>query len=404
MRPLKVSEVNNYIKKLFASDIILSDIEVEGEISNYNHHYSGHRYFSLKDSNGIIKCVMFKGYGSYLKTDLKEGKKIIAKGYISLYEKTGEYQLYIKSVEDQGIGELFRKFEELKNKLEKEGLFSEDLKKDIPKMPRKIGLVTSATGAAVEDMISVIHRRYPPCNILLFPTLVQGMDAPKQIIEGIEYLDKREDIDLIIVGRGGGSIDELFAFNDEDLARTIFKCNTPIISAVGHETDFTIADFVSDLRAPTPSAAAEVAVPNINEYLEILNDKIRRLRINMYSIIETERSNIKFIKKQIGFNSPKYKIQDKRQTLENSYRDLVDLLYDNIRIKREHLSSLDKELHLKNPSLGLSKGYGIITDENNKLVKSIEGINENDNLYINLKDGKVKTLVLSKEGGSNNGK
>lgn len=397
MRPLKVSEVNNYIKKVFATDMILSNVEVEGEISNYNHHYSGHRYFSLKDKDGLIKCVMFKSHGAKLKADLAEGQKVVAKGYISVYEKTGEYQLYIRDVEDVGVGDLYKKFELLKKKLEEEGLFLQELKKELPKFPKKIGIVTAATGAAVKDMIDVITRRYPSCDILIYPSLVQGKEAYKTLIKGVEYLDERKDIDLVIIGRGGGSIDELFAFNDEDLARAIFKCTTPIISAVGHETDFTIADFVADIRAATPSVAAEIAVPNIYDLKDNLENIKRHILSETIKKINFNRSELDGIKKDLKYNNPYFKVQDKRQDLDYLFKDLVLNIEKIINNKKNELNSIDKTLSLLNPSLGLDKGFGILTNNNGKLIKSVNDVKENDELFINLRDGKIESTVKKVE-------
>lgn len=404
MRALKVGEVNNYIKKILTTDMILSNIEVIGEISNYTHHYSGHRYFSLKDETGIIKCVMFKTYGDKVDIKLEEGSKISAKGYISVYEKTGEYQLYIREVNDQGLGDLYRKYEELKKKLEEEGLFDNSHKKEIPKMPKKIGIVTSATGAAVRDMVDVIHRRFPSCNLLIYPSLVQGSEAPKTLVNGIKYLDSRQDVDLIIIGRGGGSIDELFAFNDEELARTIFKCNTPIISAVGHETDFTISDFVADTRAATPSVAAEISVPDIADLKESLNSYERSLIKSINKVIDRSKSNMDILAKDLKYSNPIYKIQNRRMDLDYILKDLIVMIDQNINKKRMKLNEMDKSLIVLNPTLGLDKGYGILTDESGKLIKSIEDVNINDNITIDLSDGKIRTNVLRIQGGSDYGK
>lgn len=399
MRPLKVGQVNTYIKKMFATDMILSNIEIEGEISNYNHHYSGHRYFSLKDNTGKIKCVMFKSYGQDLKEKLEEGQNIIAKGYISVYEKTGEYQLYVKSIEMQGIGELYRKYEELKLKLEAEGLFSSDHKKKIPSMPRKIGIVTSATGAAVEDMIDVITRRFPATEILIYPSLVQGNQAAREIVGGLSYLDKREDVDLIIIGRGGGSIDELFAFNDETLARTIYHAATPIISAVGHETDFTISDFVADLRAATPSVAAELAVPNISDLKENLSSYKRYLISDMESIITSYRSGLKTMNKELNYSNPIYKIGDRRQGLDFKFEKLANKMNSYILRKKNVLGDYDKKIQLLNPAIGLDKGQAILTNKDGKLIKSVEDLGLEEEFRVNMQDGKLLALVKEIEKG-----
>lgn len=401
MEALSVRQVNSYIKRLFDTDIILSNIKVEGEISNYNHHYSGHRYFSLKDESGRLKCVMFKWDGIKLDKELKEGDKVIASGNISIYDKNGDYQLYVKSIEMQGVGSLYKKFEILKKKLEEQGLFDPKYKKRIPKMPKKIGVVTSATGAVIEDIINVINRRYPICDILLYPSLVQGDDAPKNLIRGIKYLDKRDDVDLIIIGRGGGSIDELFAFNDEELAFSIFNLKTPIISAVGHETDFTISDFVSDLRAPTPSAAAELAVPNIDDLILSLN----RYKDNLIKILANKKmmlnKELESIDKNLKFNSPVYKLQEKQQNLDVLFKELINIVEKRINKERYRLKELDKNLLLKNPRIELDKGLAIVTDKNGKVINNISEINVKDLLNLNFKDGIVETKVSNVKEGKN---
>jgi Exodeoxyribonuclease VII large subunit (EC 3.1.11.6) len=287
MKPLKVTEINNYIKKIFSQDILLPEVSIVGEISNLSKHYaSGHIYFNLKDENSKLKCVMFKSYVQSATIELKEGLKVVASGNISVYEKDGIYQLYVKSIQKDGIGELYTAFEELKQKLQKEGLFDANHKIPIPEYPKKIGIITSLTGAVIRDILRIIKRRFPPVDIIIYPSQVQGEKAIDQIIEGLLYLDKIDDIDTIILARGGGSIDELFIFNDERLARAIYNVHKPIISAVGHETDFTIADFVSDLRAATPSEAAELVVKDMNTLLremEETRNNIIKTVLNFYS-------------------------------------------------------------------------------------------------------------------------
>lgn len=400
MKPLKVSEVNNYIKRIFAGDMILSNIEIEGEISNYKRHYSGHLYFSLKDHKGRIKCVMFRGDAESCNIDLSEGQKIIAKGYISIYEKSGDYQLYVKNIRQQGIGDLYRQYEILKEKLGAEGLFDDKYKKPIPFMPHKIGIVTSATGAAIKDIITVINRRFPPCNILVYPSLVQGDNAPSNIIKGINYLDNREDIDLIIVTRGGGSIDELFAFNDEKLARVIFLAKTPIISAVGHETDFTISDFVADLRAPTPSAAAEMAVPNIDHLYGTLNSKYRRLINDYEKWMKLNITQLEIISKDIKYCNPIYKIKDKRQELDRIFKDINRSIKDIINNRFKNLLELEKKLELLNPSISLEKGHGILINKDGYLIKSVTELSTNEEFKVLMKDGSIDAVAKEIEGGS----
>ncbi|NLY44537.1 MAG: exodeoxyribonuclease VII large subunit [Tissierella sp.] len=393
MKPLKVSEVNKYIKQIFAGDMILSNVEIEGEISNFKRHYSGHLYFSLKDDRARIKCVMFKSDAESLYLNLSEGQRVVAKGYVSIYEQGGDYQLYVKKISNKGIGDLYAAFEELKKKLEKEGLFDSELKKEIPSMPKKIGIVTSSTGAAIKDIISVIKRRFPPCEILVYPSLVQGPNAPYDIIQGLLYLENRGDIDLIITGRGGGSIEELAAFNDEQLARTIFSLSKPIISAVGHETDFTIADFVADLRAPTPSAAAELSVPNIESLNQLLDSKFNQLIFNYKNKLDIESNNLRLIRKGLKYNNPVYKLRSNRHQLEILFKDLVLKIESKINDYKKHTRDLENSIKLLNPTLSLDRGNGILLDKDGLLIKSIDDIIIGDDINILMKDGTITTLV-----------
>ena len=403
MKPLKVGEVNSYIKRIFAGDMILSNIQVEGEISNFKCHYSGHMYFSLKDDKGKIRCVFFKGDNENSDTNLENGDKVVATGYISVYEKEGDYQLYIRSIKGKGQGDLFKAFELLKKKLELEGLFNESTKKLLPYMPKKIGIVTSATGAAVRDIITIIKRRYPACEILIYPALVQGPNAPRDIIKGLVYLDSRADIDLIITGRGGGSLEELFAFNDEQLARTIYGLETPIISAVGHETDFTIADFVADLRAPTPSAAAELAVPNLADLHRMLYSKYNYLVSNYNRWIGSHKKELQILSGELKFNSHVLKLKDKRQETDNLFKDIMYTLDKRLDGENKRLMKLKHRLSLLNPSIGLENGYGILLDESGFLIRSIDGISINENIEIIMKDGKLNTKVTKIHKEDSNG-
>lgn len=403
MKPLKVSEVNSYIKRVFAGDMILSNLQIEGEISNFKQHYSGHMYFSLKDDKGKIRSVMFKGDNENLTFKLEEGMKVIATGYISVYEREGDYQFYIRSIKDKGIGDLYKAFDELKEKLSKEGLFDEKYKKELPYLPKKIGIVTSSTGAAIRDIISILKRRYSPCHILIYPTLVQGPNAAKEICEGLKYLDNRGDIDLIITGRGGGSFEELFAFNDEELARTIFNLKTPIISAVGHEIDFTIADFVADLRAPTPSAAAELAVPDMSYLNDYLQGKYIHLSNLFNTYLKNHKHYLKVVEKTLEFNNPITKLKDKKQYLDNIYRDLNYLLEKTLSREMKKLVVIEHRLKLLDPSNSLDKGYGIIYNKNGKVVRTIDEVKPNDEVNILMKDGTIKTIVLNVEKGVEQG-
>lgn len=393
MRPYNVSEVNKYINKVISRDVILSDISIEGEISNFTHHYSGHMYFDLKDEGSRIRCVMFKGFNQYLDIEMKNGLNVIISGEVSVYERNGVYQLYAKKVEETGLGDLYKRFEKLKKDLEKEGLFKSEYKKAIPTIPKKIGVVTSATGAAVRDIITVVKRRFPPTNILLYPSLVQGTNAPKEIIRGLEYLDSRDDVDLIIFGRGGGSIEELFAFNDEELARTIFKLKTPCISAVGHEIDFTISDFVADERAATPSAAAEIAVPDIKSYEKELFDLLNLSRTIMNEKIYRLNTEMTQLRREIEFNSPKRKIQDQKIETDGILDNIISNFNKSFDLRKNELLKMKSKLDLVNPLLGIERGFALITNEDGRVIKNIGEISKDEKLNISLKDGKAKVLV-----------
>ncbi|MBU5437555.1 exodeoxyribonuclease VII large subunit [Tissierella sp. MSJ-40] len=399
IKPLKVSEVNSYIKRVFLSDLILSNISVEGEISNFKHHYSGHMYFSLKDHKGKIRCVMFKGDNELINFKLKDGMKVVVTGYISIYEKEGDYQLYVRTIEESGVGDLYKAFEELKRKLELEGLFHKDNKKEIPFMPNKIGIVTSSTGAAIRDIITIIKRRFSSCELLIYPTLVQGSQAPTEICRGLAYLDSREDIDLIITGRGGGSIEELYAFNDEEVARTIYNLKTPVISAIGHETDFTIADFVADLRAATPSAAAELAVPEQSFLLDVLNSKYNRLLKIYYQWKKSWDSQLKYLNTSLIYYNPINQLRDKKQELDGLFKDLSYIIERKINDEENKLAAFNQKLILLNPNSSLDRGYGVLTDGKGNLIKSIKEVNLNEELKILIKDGIIKAKVVNIEKG-----
>lgn len=393
MKPLKVSEVNNYIKRLFIRDMILSQIDVEGEVSNFKLHYSGHMYFTLKDSKSKIRCVMFKDDNMKYGIELKDGMKIIASGYISIYEKEGSYQLYTKYIKEQGIGDLYKKFELLKKKLEEEGLFHKN-KRELPFMPKNIGVVTSATGSVIKDIINVVKRRNPATNIFIYPVAVQGENAPSEIVQGLEYLDACDYIDLIITGRGGGSIEELFAFNDEKLARCIYNLKTPIISAVGHETDFTIADFVADKRAPTPSAAAEIAVPNMSHLYDNLDNKFRYLNNLMETRVVAEKSKIKMLERYLNYANPLVSILNKKQDLDYRLKELNDSVDKRLTIELDRLNDFHLSLKSYEKYISLDKGLGIIFDEKNEMIQSIRHIDIGDKLNILLKDGIIEVEVL----------
>lgn len=393
MRPLMVSEVNGYIKKLFAGDILLTYLQVEGEISNFTHHYSGHMYFSLKDDKSRIKCVMFKNDNEAIGFKPKDGMRVVISGQVSVYEKDGSYQVYARKMEKQGLGDLYRAFEELKKKLAEEGLFDQERKVPLPRIPKKIGVVTSSTGAAIRDITSILRRRYPAVNMLLYPALVQGDGAPKDIIKALKYLDSREDIDLIIVGRGGGSFEELGAFNDEALARCIADLDTPVISAVGHETDFTIADFVADVRAATPSAAAELSVPDRKTLLDEVSSIGSSVLGEMGRKISREDDKLDSLMKRLSYSSPYRSLSDKQMELDGIFRQLEHSMFRSFSGYRERLAGYDARLKLSNPGLPLEKGYGIVTDPDGRIIRSIDVIIPKDMISVRLKDGSLMARV-----------
>ena len=397
IKTLSVSEVSNYLKKIIDNDFILMNLSVKGEISNLKYHSSGHIYFSLKDEGSKINAVMFRDDKSSLNFKLEEGMSIIVKGRVSIYPASGSLQLYVKSVEQEGEGNLFIKFERLKERLKDEGYFNEEHKKPIPIFPKRIGIITSETGAAVRDIINVSRRRNSLVDLILYPAQVQGKDAYKTLIDGIRYFDENKSVDVIILGRGGGSIEELWNFNEEDLAKEIFKCKIPIISAVGHETDFTISDFVSDLRAATPSQAAEIAVPleedlylNIKGAEEFLNKEIKGLLLK-------EREKVKSLEKMINLQSPKEKIVNSYIEIDNLKKRLNSKILSKIYIEKEKLTGINNLLMANNPISLLNKGYAIIEDEK-EIIKSIEQLKNDKDIEITLKDGKVNGhFIINKE-------
>ncbi|MBN1068362.1 exodeoxyribonuclease VII large subunit [Clostridium botulinum] len=390
IKTLTVSDLTNYIKKVIDNDFILNNLSVKGEISNLKFHSSGHIYFSLKDNNSKVNCVMFKSKASLLNIVLEDGMEVMVKGRASIYTATGSFQLYCDEIKKEGQGELFIKFEALKEKLSKSGYFDEKYKKNIPMYAKRIGVVTSSTGAVIRDIINVTKRRNSLVDIILYPAKVQGDGAYKEIIAGIEYFNKKKNIDLIIVGRGGGSIEELWNFNEEELAKVIFNSKLPIISAVGHEVDFTISDFVSDVRAATPSQAAEIAVPLLSD----INTRIYEISKSLdYEI----QKKLKDCKSRLESNERILKLHSPMSKIVNSYLEidkLKDRLYFaiDIKIKREKqkIESLNNLLSANNPIKVLNKGYAIIEDENNNIIKEISQLNEEKEISVSLSDGNIK--------------
>ncbi|MBS6043596.1 MAG: exodeoxyribonuclease VII large subunit [Clostridium baratii] len=386
---LGVSEVNNYIKKTIDNDFILNNLSVKGEISNLKYHSSGHIYFSLKDDLGKINCIMFKSDAVNLDFTLKEGLEVIVKARASIYQATGSLQLYCGEIEESGVGTLHIKFQKLKDKLSKEGLFDNKYKKDIPQNIKRLGVVTADTGAAIHDILNVSRRRNSSVDIVLYPAKVQGEGGYKTIIDGINYFNFKKTVDVIIIGRGGGSIEELWNFNEEELAYAIFKSKIPIISAVGHEVDYTISDFVSDLRAATPSQAAEIAVANKQDMVvELLNIKTL-LNKNVDSIINREKNRLESLEKILSLHSPIAKISNSYIELDRIKKDLNKIIINRLNEEKNKLRELNMLLIANNPLTILDKGFSIVKDENG-VIKSKDELKESKNIEIIFKDGSIK--------------
>ena len=382
-----VKQVNTYIKQMFTQDMLLNNIHINGEVSNCKYHPSGHIYFSLKDETSAIACVMFAGHRKGLAFAMKDGDKVVVAGNVNVYERDGKYQVYANEITLEGSGILYERYLQLKRELEEMGMFAAEYKQTIPHYIRTLGVVTAKTGAAIQDIQNIVRRRNPYLQIILYPALVQGEDAAKSIVKGIEMLDEY-GVDTIIVGRGGGSIEDLWAFNEEIVARAVFECRTPIISAIGHECDYTIADFVADLRAPTPSAAAELAT---DDYLGIqaqLLEIQRRLQRSLLEGIKRSRYQYESLKAKIGYLSPENKIREKRQYLID-IQERIDNQIKQIFMKRRHcLEIYIERLKGLSPLEKLNKGFAYIESEGGGAIKSVKQVKEQEQLLIHLKDRK----------------
>lgn len=389
-----VGQVNRYVKNMFTQDFFLQKVYVKGEVSNCKYHTSGHIYFSLKDETGTISCVMFAGQRRGLGFSMKDGDKVVAGGTVDVYERDGRYQLYAKEITLEGAGDLYERFLALKQELEEMGMFAQEYKQPIPPFVRKLGVVTAPTGAAVQDIRNVSLRRNPYLQIILYPALVQGEGAAESVAKGIRMLDEA-GVDVIIVGRGGGSIEDLWAFNEEIVARAIFECRTPVISAVGHETDFTIADFVADLRAPTPSAAAELAVYDYRSVLEAAGSLRERLHRAMWGKTELFRERLLGYQTKLSYVSPQNRLREDRQrmiSLEEALETAMDL---KIKEERQRLSVYLERFSGLSPLKKLNQGYSYVANEKGKTVTSVDGIKEKDRLFISVTDGTIETEVSS---------
>lgn len=395
-----VSQLNGFIKKTFEANPVFSDIWIKGEISNFKKHYSGHLYLTLKDDGGVLKAVMFKSNTYSLNFMPSDGMKVMARGRVSVYEASGSYQLYIGEMIPDGVGELYIAYEKLKKKLMEEGLFDEEHKKPIPQYPSAIGVVTASTGAAVRDIINVITRRYPYAEIILYPAQVQGAGAAESICRGIRYFNENELCDTMIVGRGGGSIEDLWAFNEEEVAYEIYKSEIPIISAVGHEVDFTIADFVADLRAPTPSAAAEIAVPSQTELI----NRILGYKNTLKTLLASDIKNKKLKLEAIKLLSPQEIIENYFLRVDTASKNIITGTKQCILNSRERFSGLVGRLDALSPLKVMQRGYSIASDGDGRIIKSVRGLDEKENFVLRLADGERNCRVVGKEiSEENNG-
>jgi exodeoxyribonuclease VII large subunit len=395
---VSVSDLNRHIKNLIEYDEGLKNIFVKGEISNFKFHSSGHMYFTLKDETSKIRCIMFRTYNSVLKFRPEDGMQVIIRGSISIYERDGQYQLYCNAMEPDGVGSLYLAFEQLKEKLQYEGLFDENIKKEIPFFSRRIGVATSETGAVIRDIINVSTNRYKNVNILLYPVKVQGDGAAESIISAIEYFNTREDIDVIIIGRGGGSIEELWAFNNEKLARAIRKSNIPIVSAVGHESDFTIADFVADLRASTPSHAAELCVPAYSMIKYRINSIENSIILNIKNNIKNKKHEVNSKGSIVERFSPINIISQRFQYIDNLQNKIIFSIKEDVSIFRNDFLVLASKIDALSPLKILSRGYGYIEKSNN-VINSVKNLNIDDKIRINLHDGYADCKIENKMEG-----
>ena len=389
LKTLSVGEVNNYVKKLVENDFILKNLNVKGEISNLKFHSSGHIYFSLKDENSKVNCIMFKNNAVNLDFRLEEGMKVEVKARLGVYHKEGTYQLYCENIKKAGIGELFEEFHKLKKELSEEGIFDEKYKRALPKFPKRIGIITARTGAAVRDIINVIQRRNKSLDIILYPAKVQGENAADSIIEGIRYFNNEKSVDVIILGRGGGSIEELWAFNNRELAYEIFNSRIPTVSAVGHEVDFTISDFVSDMRAPTPSAAGELVSPSLQEMINDLLNKKEFLHRAIDRRFLNAKRDVDLLYKGLKGNNPTHIIEKRIKEVNTLEEKLNFLGKRKIDKAKDELIALNSILQTLNPLNTLGRGYSVIMDKKDKVINEVSELKKNDMVKVIMKDGSV---------------
>lgn len=391
--PISVTDLNRYIKNKIADDELLNNVLVKGEISNYKHHYTGHLYFTLKDENSLIKCIMFKSFAEKLKFEPKDGMKVMLLGSVSVFERDGIYQIYGKAMQEDGMGSLYKAYEELKAKLEKEGLFAQEHKKKIPMFPKCIGVLTSNTGAVIRDIINVSARRNPNVYIKLLPVPVQGEGAAEKIVDAIKIMNEQKLADVIIVARGGGSLEDLWPFNEEIVARAIYDSELPIISAVGHETDFTIADFVADLRAPTPSAAAELAVPNIAELSLKLQTYNNRYKQSLKKKVEFMRLRYEKCMNSRVFKEPTQKINEKYMLIDMKIKSMENSILNIYNKNKTNMVKQISKLDALSPLKTLTRGYSIV-EENGRAIRTIKDLKKDAEIDIRLIDGRAKAKII----------
>ncbi|MCI5741385.1 MAG: exodeoxyribonuclease VII large subunit [Lachnospiraceae bacterium] len=389
-----VGQVNTYIKNMFAQDFMLHHISVKGEVSNCKYHSSGHIYFTLKDSTGTIQAVMFAGNRRGLRFQMKEGDNVVVTGSIEVYERDGKYQLYAREIALEGAGDLYQKYEALKRELEEMGMFAPEYKQSIPKYAKTVGIVTAPTGAAIQDIRNIAGRRNPYVQLILYPALVQGEGAVASIVQGIQAMESLQP-DVLIVGRGGGPIEDLWAFNEEAVARAIFECSIPVISAVGHETDTTIADFVADLRAPTPSAAAELAVFDIQSFYEKLAHEKMQMNRRMEARLERAKQKEEYLAKQLQLLSPENQINSKRQYAMDLEERLGQLMQRTLRENQHRLELLAGALDGLSPAKKLSQGYSVVRNRQGKNIRKTEDVKTGETLQIHVTDGTIEAEVTA---------
>lgn len=388
---MSVSQLNEYVHSLLAESPVLADVTVRGEISNFTfHRASGHLYFSLKDADGVLSAVMFRSSAGRLRFQPENGMKVLARGSVSVYVRDGKYQLYVTMMEPDGIGSLYLAFEQLKKKLEQEGLFDEKRKRPLPRFPHRIGVITSPTGAAVRDILQILGRRFPQAEVVLYPALVQGAEAPASLLAGVQYFNTNKTVDVLIIGRGGGSFEDLYAFNDERLARAVAASTVPVVSAVGHETDFTICDFVADRRAPTPSAAAELAVPDVRELaaaIQVLRSRMQQAAVNR---LHADQKAVADLAQRPVLSKPEGLYREQTMRLLSASERLFHLTKERVTAEKGRFREAAAKLDMLNPLAVLLRGYGVVYDEDKRVVSSVKSLKPGNEFSVRLCDGTVR--------------